>query len=40
MEETKDWIEYTEKQKTEVLIKTGERKNPVVSLTDHLNFYV
>jgi predicted Fe-S protein YdhL (DUF1289 family) len=40
MEETRDWIDYTEKEKVEVLQKVEKRKAPVVLQTDHLDFYV
>ncbi len=39
MEETWDWIDYSEQEKAEVLQKAEKRKTPVLSHTDHLDFY-
>ncbi len=40
MEETRDWIDYTEEEKAETLKKVERRKAPVVLQTDHLDYYV
>ena len=40
MEETRDWIDYSEQGKAEILQKVEKRKTPAVSHSDHLDFYV
>ncbi|NOX48479.1 MAG: DUF1289 domain-containing protein [Chlorobi bacterium] len=40
MEETRDWIDYSEKEKAEVLKKVEKRRTPVVLQAGHLDFYV
>lgn len=40
MEETREWINYSEKERAEVLSKVLERENSVGIPTDHIDYYI